>query len=325
MSEALKYQDSGGTLDYTPTAAVSGGEVVQLADGQDGRPPVDIASGALGAAETEGVWTVAKTASMVFLQGGPVWWDHSANKAHFKQVSDRDFYLGVAYDDAASADTTMKVILNARPQYKTTIEEGAYQSVLAGTAAAGGFGYPVRLGGAQVFELTATNEAQKVDALSVQGWSVSANAIVEGAFRVLSDGAGTVVDVSIGVASATHATDADSIAESAFIHLDANNTNINAECDDGTNETAATDTTTDYTEGTALASRVEFWIDMRDLSSLKFYVEGARVLSGTTFNMSAAAGPLFLLVHVEKTASTDTYKIAVDWLRVRIMQEDAER
>jgi len=322
MAEALYYRDDD-TILKAATAAVAAGEVHQLADGKAGvNAGLNAAvSGDRLTMYTEGMFVVEKAAGVVVLDGGPVYWDHSANVATYKSVSDRDFFMGTAVGDAASAATTLVVNLNKRPAYKVDLARDGFISVLAGTAAAGGFGYPVNLGGSTVLELTATNEAQKVDALSVEGFAVGANWIVEGAFRVISDGAGTAADLSLGVASGTHATDADSIAESVFIHLDANNTNINAESDDGTTEVAATDTTTDYTEGSALASRVEFWMDGRDPADVQIYVNGALVLGSTVFNVNAAAGPLFLLAHLEKTSSTDTYKVAVDWLRVRTAQD----
>lgn len=321
MTAEASYRQGDCALDYTPAVAKTAGEVIQIADGRAAVAPIDIAASEAGALQTEGIFKILKTASVVILDGGQVFWDHSANTATYNQVSDRDFYLGCAVGDAAASDSYVYVNLNVKPSYKVEMHDSAMVSVIAGTAAAGGFGYPVRLGGSHVLELTATNEAQKVDLLSVMGFSPSSNPIIEGAFRVLSDGSGSAVDVSLGMASATHATDADSIAESAFIHLDANNVNINCESDDGTTEVAATDSTIDYTEGSALASRVEFWIDARDLSSVKFYINGARVLSATTFVLSAAAGPLFLLAHVEKTSSTDTYKLAVDWLRCRTAEQ----
>lgn len=320
MAEATLHKSEECNLSYTAEAAYSAGDVIQLRDGRAAVLPA-VASGEAAGAVTEGIYKIAKTASVVILDGGRVFWDHSANTATYNQVSDRDFFLGSAVGDAAAADSYVYVNLNVEPAYKIDITRDACNSVTVGTAAAGGFGYPVQQGGSHVIELTATNEAQKADLLSVMGFAPGSKAIVEGAFRVISDGSGSAVDVSLGLASATHATDADSIAESAFIHLDANNTNINAECDDGTNETAATDTTIDYTEGSALSSRVEFWIDCRSLSSLKFYINGARVLSGTTFSVAAAANTWYLLAHVEKTSSTDTYKLAVDWLRCRIAQQ----
>jgi hypothetical protein len=129
----------------------------------------------LAALQTEGIVELPKTTSMVFLDGGPVYWDHSANKCHFKKVSDRDFFIGTAYGDFLTAGaTTMKVNLNVQPRFDIDLARDGFQSVLVGTAAAGGFGYPVNLGGSLMFELTATNEAQKVDALSVDGFAVGA-------------------------------------------------------------------------------------------------------------------------------------------------------
>jgi hypothetical protein len=106
-----------------------------------------------------------------------------------------------------------------------------------------------------------------------------------------------------------------------FIHLDGNGTPINVESDDGTTEVAATDTTLDYTEGSEVANRVYFTIDMRNPADVQVYVNGALVLGSTVFNVSAATGPWRLLVHLEKTASTDTYRVAVDELRARFAEQ----
>lgn len=168
-----------------------------------------------------------------------------------------------------------------------------------------------RFGGCHKIILTAVNEAQKVDMLSKDGFATGANAIIEAAIEVVSDGAGTVVDVSIGVANATHATNADSITDSIFCHLDANNTNINFESDDGTVEVNATDSTIDYTEGT----RFLVWFDMRNPADVQIYVNAVLVLDATVFNVNASTATWKLLVHVEKTASTDTYEIDIDALR----------
>lgn len=320
-AEATYLRDSHDNR-LTADAAIVAGEVYQL---KDGRAAVyaGLASAAINdavALQSAGKFTIAKTASIVLLEGGRAFWDHSANAVHFKKVNDRDFYLGRIVKDAASADTTCVVDLNVDPRYDIELNRDPHLSVLVGTPAASAFGYPVQLGGAHVLELTATNEAQKVDLLSVDGFARVANAIVEGAFRVLSDGAGTVVDFSLGVASGTHASDADQIAESVFVHLDANNTNINLESDDGTTEVAATDSTLDYVEGVNVANRVEVWMDFRDPADVQIYIEGVLALGSTVFNVNVAAGPLFLLAHLEKSVSTDTYKIAVDWLRARLGQ-----
>jgi hypothetical protein len=323
VADAASAQ-SGSALFVTLAGAAAVGELRQMADGRAGflRDRTAGVSGQRRAfAVAPDVVVVTKTAGVVILDGGDVFWDHSANAATYKKVSDRDFYLGRAVGDAASADTTMAVALNVDPRADIDLGRDGFQSVLVGTPAAGGFGYPVNLGGSLIFELDATNQAQKVDALGVDGFSKDANAIVDLVFRVLSDGSGTAVDASLGVAGATHASDADSIAESVFVHLDANNTNINLESDDGTTEVAATDTTLDYAEGADLATRVYVSMDFRNPADVQVYVNGANVLPATVFNVNAAVGPLFPLIHLEKTAGTDTYKLAVDKFRVRLMEQ----
>lgn len=316
MAEAHFLSDEC-VIDYTPAAAVSGGEVLQLRDGRAGVMASSRDASQKGAIQTEGLFRVAKTTGIVILDGGRVYWDHSANKAHFKTANDRDFYLGVAVGDAASTDEWLTVSLNVKPEYLLDIRTSPCTTAAVGTAAAEGFGRPKRVGGSTKFLITATSEAQKVDILSNQAFAKGAKAIVEGIVNVVSDGAGSAVDVSIGVANGTHATDADSITESLFVHLDANNTNINLESDDGTTEVAATDSTIDYTEGTPF----EVWFDLRDLTDIQIYIDGVLALGATVFKLDAATGPLKLLVHVEKTTGTDTYELDVDFLAARIAQQ----
>lgn len=316
------YRQPGEALDYTPDAAQAAGEVYQLKDGRCAVTSVDVAASVLGAAVVKGVFRVEKTASIAILNGGRVYWDHSANKAHYKKVNDRDFYMGRAVGDSSESDTTVDVQINVDPSYDIDLNNDPALTVLVGTPAAlaVSFNYPRRLGGSNLYYLSATNEAQKVDLISTDGFAKSANAIVELAFRVPVGGSGSASDYSLGVASATHATDADSIAESVFIHLDGGSTNIYAESDDGTTEVAATDTTIDFTAGTAASTRVEVWMDMRDPADVQIYINGALVLGSTVFNVDAATGPFFLLTHLEKTSGTETADLIVDWMRARFGQ-----
>jgi hypothetical protein len=297
-------------------------EVRQLPTGEAGF--LDLADGGTSGQYKEfrkrGQATVAKATSVVLLKGQSVYWDHSANVATYRKVNDRDFFMGVMAEDATSAQTSCVVDLNVLPRFDIDIARDAFLNVTVGTQVIDAMGL-VRRGGAHEFKLNATNEAQKVDILSVDGFATGANAIVEFTFRVPSDGAGTVVDVSIGAANGTNATNADDITESVFIHLNANSTTIYAESDDGTTEVAATDTTTTYTEGSAVANRVHVLMDFRTPASVKIYVNGVQVLSGTTFDVSAATGPWFLLAHVEKSAATDTYTLAVDSLRCWLAEQ----
>lgn len=318
MAEAV-IQHNDLTESYTSAGGNSAGDVVQLPSGRAGVVTADISSGAVGSVYVRGVHTMAKTTSMVLLAGGRAYWDHSANKVHYKKVNDRDFYLGRVTADASSGSTECSVALNIDPPYDVDLARDAFLSVITGTQGLNTMGL-FRRGGSHTILLSSTSEVQKVDMLSVDGFATGANAIAEFCFTVPSDGAGTAVDVSIGVANGTHATDADSITESIFCHLNANDVNIYFESDDGTTEVAATDSTIDYTEGSAVANRVYVWMDMRDPTDVQIYVNGALVLGATVFNVNVASGPWFLLVHVEKTSSADTYELSVHEARVRFQE-----
>lgn len=319
MAEGL-FRQEGEMLDYVPDADITAGEVIQLRSGLAAVFPtgVDYDTSETGTGIVSGVVRLDKTANIVLPEGVRVFWDHSANTATYVAANDRDFFVGIAAADATASQTYVDVILNRQPVYAIDVSTQPFTTATTGTAVTGeaGFGGPKRYGSANRLLLTATSEVQKVDILSDYGFAAGANAFIEAEVNVISTG-GAAADFNIGAASGTHGTDADSIATSAFFHLDGASNNINAECDDGTNETAATDTTLDLTAGTAFT----VWIDMRDLTSVKYYVNGARVLSGTTFSMAAASGTLYLLAHLEKTTGTDTYDVKVNYLRARISQK----
>lgn len=289
--------------------------------GNDGRAEVYSSatagtSGTQSTFKTEGTYNLTKTTGIELLKGGPVWWDFSANSATYRKTDDRDFYVGTAALDAASSDSLVTVNLNVPPTYLIDLARDPFATVIVGTQALGGLGL-YRRGGKHKMLITATNEAQKLDMLSDDGFALGANAIAEFEINVVDDGASTAVDVNFGLASATHATDADSIAQHLFFHLDENVVNILVQSKDGTTTVAATDTTADYTLGT----RFHCWIDMRDPTAIRWYVNGVRMLSATTFNVNAGASTWKLLVHVEKTATTDTYEIDIDSARVRIAEQ----
>lgn len=307
----------------TVADAVSSGEIRQ---GADGRAYYRKSSQGASAGQADVTFedgdlvTIPKTANIVFLDGGRVYWDRSASAGHYKKVNDQDFYLGTSVGDATSAATTMTVKWNVPQERNVCLVRDPFATTIVGTQALGGLALN-RRGGAHNAVLSSTNEAQKIDMLSKDGFSVNANPIVEGAFNVLSDGAGTVVDVSMGVASVSHATDADSIAEHCFFHLDANNVNIYAQSKStGKSTVTATDTTIDYTEGTGIANRVEWWMDCRNPADVQLYLNGVSVLPASVFDISGAT-TLYLLFHVEKSSSTDTYEIDNEWLYARTAEQ----
>ena len=322
MSEARSRYDFGYER-VLADATISPYEVRQAPSGKagflDSNTPV--ASGNYFFLKTHGTQSIAKTTGIVLLKGGRVYWDHNTNTATFRKVNDRDFYVGRVAEDASSAQTEVLVIFNEDPRPTIDLLRDGFLTVPVGTQVLGGFLPPQNRGGSYFLELTATNEAQKLDMLSVDRFAEEANAIAEFVIRVPSDGAGTVVDVSIGLASATHATDASSIAERLFAHLDANALDIRFESADGTTTVAITDSTVDYVEGSAVANRFEIWFDWRDPADVQIYIDGVNVLPATVFDVDAATGPWGLLVHLEKTASADTYQLAIDRAEVRSAEQ----
>ena len=308
-------------LRIVAAAAVNAGDLWQMPSGQPGiiggLPGVGYSSGDTLGVYGANQWTLPKTTSMVLLDGGRAYWDRSAGTVSFRKVNDRDFYIGRVVGDAASTDTTCAVNIGIDPPYDLDIARDAFRSVLIGTQAVGGFGGPFRYGGANKFLLSSTNEAQKVDALTKDGFATGANAIIEAAIDVVSLGSGSAPRFSIGIASGTHATDALSITQRLLFRINGNSNILYAASGDGTTTVAATDTTKTVTAGT----RYELWIDTRNPANPALYVDGVRVLSGTTFNVNAAASTWYLLAHLVKTAAADTFEVDVDWCRARFAEQ----
>lgn len=321
MAQA-QFVQAGENLDYTADVARSAGEVIQLADGRAAVVTTDLAIGELGSVAVGGVWKVEKTTSMVLLAGGRVFWDHSANKAHYKTVNDRDFYVGTAIADAASAGTTVDVALNVQQRNTIDALNGPSLSVATGTIAAGGFDLPKSYGGAKGLSLTATSEVQAVDILSVDRVAIASNPILEAQFRLGANGSTSAVDISIGFANGTSASDASAVAERCFVHIDGGALDLFAESDDGTTETALVDTTVNVTAGSAVANRFEVWMDARNPADVQIYVDGVNVLPDSVFTLAAATGPLGLLAHLEKTTGTATAgPVYIDRLVCRTMEQ----
>lgn len=313
----LNYRSEGDTINYTPAAALSAGEPISLPDGRAGVPANDIAAGDLGGVRVKGIFEGTKTSGQVFLDGQELWWDHSANALVYTPANDDDFYVGMAYGDAASTATTAKVVLNAKPNYIVDLKGGpgnvgAFDHVpvlTAGTPSLAMVGSTARAA------FSATAEAQKLDLLSKRSFPTDSNWILEAIVEVSTNADADVADLNIGVANGTHASDADSITESVFFHFDMGaDLNLDAESDDGTTEVAATDTTVDWAVGTP----VHLMIDGRDETDIQMYVNGSLVLSGSTFTLAAATGPLKALFHLEKSSNDSPGVVELDKLTVRI-------
>lgn len=316
MAEATMYKDAS-TVTLTAWAAMSPGEVFQLPDGRAGYVLglQAIAPGDLVEFQVDGQVTVAKTASIVILPGGEVMWDVSANSATIPVLTaSEDFLLGVCQDGAASAATSMVVDLNKRAKGLIDLHESAFDHArvyTAGIVAAG------MQGGSYTASFSPNAEAQKLDLLSVQTFPVTSDWVLEAIVTVVTDCDTDVGDLNVGVANATHASDADQITESCFFHFDMGaDNNLDAESDDGTTEVNATDTTKDWADGTP----VHLQIDGRTTTDIQMYVNGVNVLPATVFKLDKATGPLKALFHLEKSSNDTAGVVRLDKLQVRIVK-----
>ena len=316
-AEATLTKDTDVIEVTTPAAGYSSGEVIQLPDGR-----AAVLTGLAAKVDddpagfkTSGQFTLAKTASVVILPGGRVYWDRSANTATpLKIAAGADFYVGVAPDGAAADDTTVLVDLNVKPHYLVSMHDGkGFDSVPVLTA---GTLFVGDRGGEFTIAMSATAEAQKGDLLSRQSVPVTIPMIFEAIFQVVTTAGADVADLSVGLANASHATDADSITESALFHADLGaDLNLDAESDDGTTEVAATDTLVDLVAGT----NVEVWIDARNLSDCRYYVNGVEKLNATANlgNIALAAGPLKALFLLEKSSNATLCEVKCCHLAIR--------
>lgn len=106
------FSQHGHTVDYTPSSAVAVGDVVVLNDLVTVaiRP---IAANKLGAVAVEGVFVLPKAAAASGAsigQGAIVYWDATAG--NITTTSSGNKRAGKAATAAASADTTVRVLLN---------------------------------------------------------------------------------------------------------------------------------------------------------------------------------------------------------------------
>lgn len=317
MEAILKQEIGSETVNWTADDDYIAGAVVELPDGRAAVVTADCSDGDLVGVWVKGLFTVLKNITMTMLKGSQVYWDHSANKCNLLHGGDKDFSLGTTQETAAYAATTVLVDLNAKPAYTLSLASG-YQSIPVSTA-----GWPHVYGGGNSFgaKFDLTAEAQKLDALSIQRMVTGAPCIVDALICINVAPDDAAVDINVGLADDTHASDADTITSSLFVHLDGNTANINMESDNAAAEVAATDTTLDWSAGTPFLVQ---W-DLSDWSDIKVYVNGLRVCDGTTgtsrtFTLAGVAGPLKLLAHMEKSSNDSPGNMTVMNLGARVFQ-----
>ena len=121
------------------------------------------------------------------------------------------------------------------------------------------------------------------------------------------DSATTIV---MGLGSARN-NDPDAIAANAFFKLAGSNAVV-CESDDGTTDND------DKATGVSLSSTYKrFLIDFTGgKSNVKFYIDGERVASSTTFDMSGYSAGLQPIFQIQKTSDTNTDALTLDYVSV---------
>lgn len=120
----------------------------------------------------------------------------------------------------------------------------------------------------------------------------------------------SVTTVVAGVGSA-QADTADNVATNAWFRMDGGTSTsaVVVETDDGTTDVAATAT------GTTLSTTLKkFLIDFTNgIGDVRFFVDGARVAAGTTFNMSGLTAGLNVqpFLQIQKSGGTTTPAISI--------------
>lgn len=311
MSDATLH-NAGTCVGGTAATALAGGQAVQLADGR-----AAVVAGLKAAAagdpvgyETAGRHWVTKNPNVVLLDGQEAFWDKTNGYASYTG----DFAMGVVVGDAASSDTVVLIDVNVLPRPVIALNQrGCWlkDEIL-------GLGV-VNTGGTHVLAFDAVAEAAEAAIYSKDTVDIDEGPIFEAKLAVYAIGDDAALDINFGLANGTHATDFESVTQFVGFHMDGSSLNINAQSRDGTNTTAVVDTTVDAVDDTFLFAQ----IDARDKSNVKLYINGVRVLSGSTFNMSADTDGVLPIVHLEKTSNDTVADVRVERLHVRTGQRAA--
>lgn len=108
-----QFVHDGRSIDYTPSGAVTAGDVVVQED-LVGVAKLDIASGALGALAVAGVFDFPKATGggSAIAAGANCYWDVADSEAKTDAEGGANKYLGKCVRAAADADATVRVRLS---------------------------------------------------------------------------------------------------------------------------------------------------------------------------------------------------------------------
>lgn len=183
------------------------------------------------------------------------------------------------------------------------------------TSAAGTPTY-VRNASAAVLTLVSTSEVENVCLAHGDALSFDIDSIQSVEMRV-KIGASTFTSGStlvFGVGSARNDTP-DSVTANAWFRMEGANstTLVYCESDDGTTDND------DKSSGVTLGTTYKkFLIDFSGgKANVKFYIDGVRVATSTTFDMSAYSSGLQPIIQLQKAANTNVDAVTVDYVSIK--------
>ena len=291
------------SVDIYPAAAVTAGDLVEFG-ALTGAIVRSAEAEKIASVRLYGEHKVSKTANIVLVRGQLAYEIFSTGAASHYAPGRK--CLGMVSRDAAASDTEVHILFGKQPTYLVDLRETTASETVVGSATV----LPIVGGGAKL-NLINTNEAEKASILPDGTFSILQCPIAE--FRVARVSASAAaVDMDWGIGSGDHASDFESITNFVAFHTDGGDNNIDAHSKDAVANVAITDTAVDQTD----AAYDHFLIDARDRTSVKLYINGIRVLSGSTLALPASATTLKAIVHTEKTSGTATGELRVERLLV---------
>lgn len=195
-----------------------------------------------------------------------------------------------------------------------TTADPATPWLVADTSAAG---TPTYTTGTSVatLKLAATSEVENVCLYFGDALGIDIDDLMSIEMRVRLDAVLTTgTEVVFGLGSARNDT-TDSVTANAWFKMvgATSTTLVTVETDDGTRDND--DVATGVTLGTSFK---KFYIDFTGgKSNVKFYIDGVRVASSTTFDMSSYSSGLQPLVQIQKAANTNVNGVIIDYVEVK--------
>jgi predicted RecA/RadA family phage recombinase len=204
MNMEATFVAEGNRIDYTPVSAVAAGDVVMI-----GSIPTiataAIAAGALGSVATSGIFDVLKGAE-TYTAGDAVYWDVDGTPTGGSTTgcatdnASLGELMGVAIADAATDDTTVRIMLTAAKRTATIAGSVTATDLTGSDSSLGVSGQAAAQGGAIVIAGgTSSTAANAGGAVSVRGGTPGAEG-VGGAVSV-TGGAGGSTSGTGGAAS----------------------------------------------------------------------------------------------------------------------------